>query len=372
MSSPNESDLTSTFDSFENFDSFDVENNLKLEAVEMSEHDGDLPNNTDLVADLSDFCEVFIDEYVSTELKKKLSNKCPKCQMDIQISEEFGCMACLECSQCPTEMLVNDPTLEKQLEVPSLKEFQNTKHLEEEQIKKMTAIPNNNKPFHCRHCNKYSENIDVIQHLNQYSNVHCETCNKEDINIQYELRYGVEMHEPEKTSILSTNELTEDTADSLIPTLVNENNFQDELSFTLSVNSRDKLFKCNLCGVKFNDRRSINSHLPRHRNLQWLTCEEELDVNCNLTKAMEIFQCYKCSANFFDQNLYMEHMYKHRRRSNFKCTICHQVFSLQALVDEHNRRHSEWNTFQCKYCDKRFYLSVLFIRHLEEEHSNVI
>lgn len=60
MSSPNESDLTSTFDSFENFDSFDVENNLKLEAVEMSEHDGDLPNNTDLVSNIYAFYEILI------------------------------------------------------------------------------------------------------------------------------------------------------------------------------------------------------------------------------------------------------------------------------------------------------------------------
>uniref|UniRef100_A0A8B9T6D9 C2H2-type domain-containing protein n=1 Tax=Anas platyrhynchos TaxID=8839 RepID=A0A8B9T6D9_ANAPL len=97
--------------------------------------------------------------------------------------------------------------------------------------------------------------------------------------------------------------------------------------------SRQKFYRCVVCGKNFLLKINLIIHQRSHSN--WRP-----------------YCCPACGKGFIQKH----HLQKHQRIHGrlYRCIECAESFPLQASLEEHQRRHTQQRPFQCSGCSKSF------------------
>lgn len=305
------------------------------------------------------FCAVFIDESETSGFVNTLTEKCSICQAEVRVIEESGSVICPECiAQSSAEISMESPLLQNKRTNRSLRGSTSRRNI------KRTATTNV-KSFQCKYCDMHFESIPLLlKHVEIHSSIGCQI--DERVNNETELQHHMKKHgillasSDQLENLVCNSEVKEEATSFKYS---KSNGHHDKLSFTLRVNSKNKLlFQCNFCGLEFNNQAAINSHLLRHL----FPSKRESDMKFD-SKNVRTFQCSKCSACFINKHLYTKHLNTHREI--LKCAFCPEKFSTLTAQRMHVQTHHEPKLFQCKYCDERFHQSLSLIQHVQDRHS---
>lgn len=171
-----------------------------------------------------------------------------------------------------------------------------------------------------------------------------------------------------------------------------------------------RVFICDHCGMQFENRSKIYSHVqsharykvecefchahvkPRslnkhmammHEDPEWVDCDVcgKSFKKYNLRNHRKIhvtknFQCNFCDLKFLCQGKLNYHMKYHENPDQFKCKICGLQLTTKGNLVLHNKRSHEkdYKKFNCNECGRKFYLKSLLTQHLKyhaaKNHEN--
>ncbi|XP_034552975.1 zinc finger protein 1035 [Notolabrus celidotus] len=122
--------------------------------------------------------------------------------------------------------------------------------------------------------------------------------------------------------------------------------------------TREKPFKCELCGNRFALRRYLREHERRHRQKSTKQNSNQLAEN-NLN-------CTQCLITFHTAEELSSHMRLHAEKEGgeYRCDMCYKSFSQLSLLKQHQESHVGEIVYECTECDKAFAFP-----HLLEEHQ---
>lgn len=113
---------------------------------------------------------------------------------------------------------------------------------------------------------------------------------------------------------------------------------------------------CNLCEIKFSDKRTFYKHAKLHAKqtqLQYQTLQAfEDEINSAMTGP--IHRCTLCELRF-DKFLDLNNHFKTHTEDNVhKCGMCGQMCGQKDVLDNHMKLHRELKSEQCKVCLRLF------------------
>ncbi|KAJ8665016.1 hypothetical protein QAD02_006678 [Eretmocerus hayati] len=118
--------------------------------------------------------------------------------------------------------------------------------------------------------------------------------------------------------------------------------------------------KCDICGMKFSQKRQILKHIVQHLNgKQFCSC----DI-CN--------KVFKRKSDLADHlKRCMNHsIHQSNKPSAFFCDICGANFATKSKLRFHIKEHMEMNPFRCKVCNKGFMPYMALEQHIMIAHTN--
>lgn len=110
---------------------------------------------------------------------------------------------------------------------------------------------------------------------------------------------------------------------------------------------------CDYCGKSFNQKRSFQAHVRRHRY-----------------KANGTYKCEECGETCGSSLLLARHRRMHTGERNFSCPYCSKTFSRACNLLTHKRIHTNERCHKCLECDKTFRDSVTLRKHQERFHTD--
>ncbi|CAL4159253.1 unnamed protein product, partial [Meganyctiphanes norvegica] len=142
-----------------------------------------------------------------------------------------------------------------------------------------------------------------------------------------------------------------------------------------------KPYHCDVCGKRFKEVDTLDSHMITHKDQSTIVCSEFLeeifgkDTNVEaLKKKLELgkkklkkvkpFLCTICGKGYSHKLTLVNHMKTHDEEQPFYCTICAQGFSRQNILMKHNEIHHSESPFACTTCGQIFTERDVFTRHL--------
>ncbi|XP_050417969.1 zinc finger protein 677 [Patella vulgata] len=138
----------------------------------------------------------------------------------------------------------------------------------------------------------------------------------------------------------------------------------------------EKPFNCQICQKYFRTKSSLNEHKRTHNdNRQKFICnicEKVLTSSPGLQKHLKShsgekpYACQFCEKAFTSASHLKRHERIHTGERPHKCEICNESFTQRGNLKLHARVHSEYFPFKCGKCDKQF-------RHKKSltNHSNI-
>ncbi|XP_050744522.1 zinc finger protein 568 [Drosophila biarmipes] len=130
-----------------------------------------------------------------------------------------------------------------------------------------------------------------------------------------------------------------------------------------------KVFVCDHCGRKFNDKGNLNLHVLRHTGVKPFECPEcgqrefnkyILNIHIRVKhRGEKPYACKYCNAQFESSTKRT----RHERRTHivqpvkqkpFKCSSCDLRFEIRSQRTKHEKIHSGIREFQCKVCKVAF------------------
>lgn len=112
---------------------------------------------------------------------------------------------------------------------------------------------------------------------------------------------------------------------------------------------------CDYCGKSFNQKRSFQAHVRRHRY-----------------KANGKYRCDVCEETCGSSLLLARHKRKHTGEKNFSCPYCSKRFSRACNLLTHKRIHTNERCHRCEDCGRSFRDSVTLRKHQERFHMGRI
>ena len=110
-------------------------------------------------------------------------------------------------------------------------------------------------------------------------------------------------------------------------------------------------FQCDVCNLKFLDRRTLKSHRETHSEPRQYTC--------------------KICKESFDQNDALRiHREIHKGERLFQCEFCEKAFAHLIHLTYHKRTHTGEKPYQCELCNKSFSRAYLLKKHKKKHHKN--
>ncbi|XP_058815054.1 zinc finger protein 502-like [Topomyia yanbarensis] len=108
---------------------------------------------------------------------------------------------------------------------------------------------------------------------------------------------------------------------------------------------------CDYCGKGFNQKRSFQAHVRRHRY-----------------KANGKYKCNVCGETCGSSLLLVRHKRKHTGEKNFVCPYCSKSFSRACNLLTHKRIHTDERCHKCPDCECTFRNIVTLRKHQERYH----
>lgn len=132
----------------------------------------------------------------------------------------------------------------------------------------------------------------------------------------------------------------------------------------VSCSTGNKRFHCNLCNLKFKERKTCKNHIEqvhfkirRHKCDQ---CDKSFYVPRQLKKHVEAvhlklkpFTCEKCKKSFANIQMLKIHMITHEKIGRFVCPTCGKKIRHKQTFKEHLDRHNNVK-YTCTRCEKDF------------------
>ncbi|XP_063235617.1 zinc finger protein 892-like [Bacillus rossius redtenbacheri] len=143
--------------------------------------------------------------------------------------------------------------------------------------------------------------------------------------------------------------------------------------------SRERPFKCDICGVAYNRHSNMLQHRKlvhangKDRRLFAYQCSKcgrrlrsELTYKAHLAKhngGITIFQCETCGKQYKTLELYRVHLRVHTGERPFMCEVCGKSFRGAYTLKQHSWQHRDDCRYSCPYCGRQFKQLYTLIVH---------
>lgn len=165
-------------------------------------------------------------------------------------------------------------------------------------------------------------------------------------------------------------------------------------------------FSCNICGKRFVNEASLNSHSRVHDvnyrheckycYVTFKTKVDKISHEQNHVAQEKPYKCHDCSetfATFKERKIHLadhtgppqlkcdicgiefyrsinlrRHLVVHTGARPFKCVVCQRGFNQASHLKSHVRLHTGEKPFECQHCDKRFNHNVSLKSHVQRYH----
>lgn len=164
----------------------------------------------------------------------------------------------------------------------------------------------------------------------------------------------------------------------------------------------DKIFKCPICPLSFDQAMELSSHLSVHseNSHKCRTCKLSYPSKsklaeherCHLTAATQ-YECTRCAQNFLGSDAFRQHHCSRQQRADkdselpcpstskssvnqpieeeevdvgedfINCVDCPKRFSSKLVLLEHVKKHHPSDMFKCELCVKTFHKRKYLIKH---------
>jgi len=107
-----------------------------------------------------------------------------------------------------------------------------------------------------------------------------------------------------------------------------------------------RLFRCEVCSVKFQRKGHLTVHMRIHA-------------------PNKRYPCALCEAKFTQKGSYLAHMEMHTEPRGYFCTICEKRYAHRSSLDTHMRSHANNSQFVCPICSSHFNYKDLLDLHMK-------
>lgn len=191
-------------------------------------------------------------------------------------------------------------------------------------LKSHSVTHTNEKPYVCAKCNyPFTLRSNLLRHMKQHiGNTNCTKCPEKFLTL-HELKHH--MRQTHKTP-------------------------------------RQQVFKCKICGEKFEEKKSFRLHMRTHNDELRFEChlckrkflwESELSIHMKRCIGEKEFRCGQCPKLFTFKHEAESH-FRRKHIKSFQCDQCDEVFNSLKRLERHTEWHTKQRPFKCPKCGRRF------------------
>nr|CAD7267572.1 unnamed protein product [Timema shepardi] len=231
-----------------------------------------------------------------------------------------------------------------------------------QQIKKVSSVPEKDEKFECHHCGQTLCNKKYLtRHIGMFcfvvpKTVKCDDCGRYFKNGDYLKKHSI-IHRQQKPH--NCDECGKGF--SKLRYLKEHNLYHRGV----------KLFKCDLCGKCFTKKVYLASHSIVHSLAKPHKCEEcgkcfgrknHYNRHKLIHKDERRHKCEECGRTFRYSHHLTSHKLIHMNEKPHRCEVCGKCFRLKSLLGEHMHVHGE-KTHKCDECGRCYSRKRYLMRH---------
>ncbi|XP_016964955.1 gastrula zinc finger protein XlCGF7.1 [Drosophila biarmipes] len=143
-----------------------------------------------------------------------------------------------------------------------------------------------------------------------------------------------------------------------------ESDYQEEDDSIIDTeleNTRDRPYKCPLCGMSFGQSVSLQAHSQTHARKECSPCSKVFATDVKLRRHyLEVhaderpFKCSVCPKDYRMRSKLHRHLRIHTGVRPFKCNYCSKTFTQGQHLRAHIRTHTGERPFKCPKCESCF------------------
>lgn len=211
----------------------------------------------------------------------------------------------------------------------------------------------------------------------------CVLCNKSFASTDKLQSHGYYMHNPRRKTPRSQKFQIETEFYCKIckKNYKSHRDLQSHIQYKHKKSTREVIFKCRVCSVKYDKRAERNQHeINEHQNSEtklWncSACQKTYStielLSCHMsTHTGRYVICEQCGKSFTGKRYLLAHMQTHIVVKVHSCTMCNKSFALALHLKRHQERHKQLKPFHCTQCTRKFTEKKDLLRH-QFFHSDI-